>query len=505
MKRVDTHSRLISLLFILIAASIINNSKGLKIGNRIVSSITSKLRKKDTNNNDISIPTIVPFREKKNFGTILSHQTHTFLIITLIIIGTRVKGILNNIISLPLVAVKSVKDITYITIDTASTIYDSNNSILSKTPDSIINNIEITKENIGNVGDAIIEFPSSIANDVTKSIGEVSSNIASVSSSIVSIPSNIVTTTRNVKKTVKSILKAPGIVLNSAKGVIDSIYDIADKINGIDSIPQTKGSLVYSINNKNNEKSTSDIIDEIKEAIFMTADTVSGTFNAVQDNIPKIINTIEEIPTIPTKVVSKYKQTEKGVNDKVVEIQNDFNNAKEKSIKIGNIFYKIITLEAAKETASRINNNYQKLITSVDKTRSAIVGTKDFIVNVNKPEPSTPKPESSITKKINNTLSIIGETVKVTGGVSLAFGKIGFTIFKGIGKVATITYNSISNISDDDINTNTNNNLIIPGAVLPEYITPITTVQEKQEEIVAVQEKEKEELLVTPSNSGEWK
>jgi hypothetical protein len=405
-----------------------------------------------------------------------------------------VKGVLNNIIALPLVAVKSVKDITYITIDTASTIYDSNNNnnILSKTPDIVTNKIEITKENIGNVGDAIVEFPSSIANDVTKSIDKVSSNIVSVSSKITSIPNNIVTTTTNVKRTVKSIFKAPGIVLNSAKGIIDSIYDIVDKINDIDTIPQTKGSLVYSINNKNNEKSTSDIIDEIKEAFFMTADTVTGTVNAVQDNVPKIINTIVEIPTIPTKVVSKYKQTEKGINDKVIEIQNDFNNAKENSIKIGNVFYKIITLEAAKETASRINNNYQKIVTSIDKTGSVIVGTKDFIVNVNKAKPPTPKKESTITKKINNSLSDVGETVKLFGGVSLAFGKIGFTIIKGIGKVATITYNSIINKAYDDFNSNTNNNLIIPDA--PEYITPITTEKVK----------EKEGDLVT-QESGEWK
>ena len=406
------------------------------------------------------------------------------------------KGIVNNIIALPLVAVKSVKDITYITIDTASTIYDSNNNnnkLLSKT-DSVTNNIEIT--NIGNVGDAIVEFPSSIANDVTKSIDKVSSNIVSVSSKITSIPNNIVTTTTNVKKTVKSILKAPGIALNSAKGVIDSVYDIADKINGIDTIPQKKGSLVYSIDNKNNEKSTSDIIDEIKEAFFMTADTVTGTINAVQEIgelVPKIINTIEEIPAIPTKVVSKYKQTEKGINDKVIKIQNDFNNAKENSIKIGNLFYKIITLEAAKETASRINNNYQKIVTSIDKTGSVIAGTKDFVVNANKAKPPTPKKESTITKKISNTLSDIGETVKLFGGVSLAFAKIGYTIFKGIGKVATITYNSISTISDDDINSNTNNNLIIPDAV--EYITPIATEKEK----------EKEGDLVTQDNSGEWK
>ena len=464
----------VHIILLVLILSVINNSNGLNISNRIVS-LTNWLRKKDTtiyNNND-DIPTIVPLKEKKN-------------------IGTKVKGVLNNIIALPLVAVKSVKDITYITIDTASTIYDSNNNnnILSKTPDSVINNIEIT--NIGNVGDAIVEFPSSIANDVTKSIDKVSSNIVSVSSKITSIPNNIVKTTTNVRSTVKSILKAPGIVLNSVKGVIDSIYDITDKINGIDAVPQTKGSLVYSINSKNNEKVPSDIIDEIKEAFFMTADTVTGTVNAVQDNVPKIINTIVEIPTIPTKVVSKYKQTEKGINDKVIEIQNDFNNAKENSIKIGNVFYKVITLEAAKETATRINNNYEKLVTSIDKTGSVIVGTKDFIVNVNKAETTSPKKESSVSKKINNTLSDVGETVKLVGGVSLAFGKIGFTIFKGIGRFSTIAYKSIINIADNDVKSNTNNNLMIPDAA--EYITPITTEKVK----------EKEGDLVT-QESGEWK
>lgn len=461
----------VHIILLVLILSIINNSNGLNIANRIVS-LTS--RKKDTTvyNSNNDIPTIVPLKEKKN-------------------IGTKVKGVLNNIIELPLVAVKSVKDITYITIDTASTIYDSNNNnILSKTPDSVISNIEIT--NIGNVGDAIVEFPSSIANDVTKSIDKVSSNIVSVSSKITSIPNNIVKTTTNVQRTVKSILKAPGIVLNTVKGVIDSIYDITDKINGIDSVPQTKGSLVYSINSKNNEKVPSDIIDEIKEAFFMTADTVTGTVNAVQDNVPKIINTIVEIPTIPTKVVTKYKQTEKGINDKVIEIQNDFNNAKENSIKIGNVFYKIITLEAAKETATRINNNYEKLVTSIDKTGSVIVGTKDFIVNVNKAETTSPKKESTVSKKINNTLSDVGETVKLVGGVSLAFGKIGFTIFKGIGRFSTITYKSIINIADNDVNSNTNNNLMIPDAA--EYITPITTEKVK----------EKEGDLLT-QESGEWK
>ena len=503
-------SRLLILLVLIV--SIINSINGLNIANRIVS-LTNKLRNKDNNNNNISIPKIVPLKEKKSIGntyglisfsTIMNHNTYH----STHILGTKVKGIFNNIITLPLVAVKGIKDITYITIDTASTIassYDSKSSstlpidIIEQTKDSIINNIEITKENIGNVGDAIIEFPSNIANDVTKSIDEVSSSIVSVSSTIASIPNNIVTTTRNVKRTVKSILKVPGIVLNSAKGAIDSIYDIADKINGIDAIPQTKASVVYGINNKNNnnEKSPSEIIDEIKEAVYMTADTVTGTINAVQDNIPKIINTIEEIPTIPTKVVSTYKQTEKDINDKVIEIQNGFENAKENSIKIGKVFYKIITLEAAKETAARINNNYQTLVTSIDKTRSVIVGTKDVIVNFNKPKPPAPK-KGAVIEKISNTISVIGETVKVTSGVTIAFGKIGFTIFEGIGKVATITYNSIGKDSNNDINPANNNNLIIPDAV--ENNNPISPVQvqEKEEEIV----QEKEEKLITP---GEWK
>ena len=56
------------ILLVFIILCIINNSNGLNIANRIVS-LTNRLRKKDTDNNNNDIPTIVPLKEKKNIGT----------------------------------------------------------------------------------------------------------------------------------------------------------------------------------------------------------------------------------------------------------------------------------------------------------------------------------------------------------------------------------------------------------------------------------------------------
>ena len=63
-----------TIILLVLILCIINNSNGLNIANRIVS-LTNRLRKKDIDNSNNDIPTIVPFKEKKNIGT-----TYNFII-----------------------------------------------------------------------------------------------------------------------------------------------------------------------------------------------------------------------------------------------------------------------------------------------------------------------------------------------------------------------------------------------------------------------------------------
>jgi len=363
-------------------------------------------------------------------------------------ITTKFKGIIRNIIKVPIYTIKTVKDITYIANDSindlisikSSSSSSSSIDIISQTKENILNNIDQTKETIENVSEAIIELPQNVINDVSINVNNTIVTISNTVNTINNLPNNVIKTSKQIKLTVKKIIKLPGKALKSIKNIINNIYDITDKINGIDTNSEIKGKgkLIYSlVENNDDNKSINTIVDEIKESLYTTADTITGTINIVQDTIPKIINTIEDIPEIPNKVVTTYKTTEENFNNKVTEIQVNFDNTKENIIKFSNILYKIISLQAAKETIVTINTKYNNVIDTIDQTKATVNNAKEFIVNINKPKPIQSKEISKIekiTKTITNvgsTVNNLGETVKVTGAVAVAFGSIGVTIFQG--------------------------------------------------------------------------
>ena len=196
--------------------------------------------------------------------------------------------------------------------------------------------------NVKDATDAVIYFPSN------------------VTASVIETQSNIVERSDNVKRKVKALSPLPFInnAFKFTKSIIDTAYELKDgKINENKAIMPQKAKIVKS----KPEKSAGEAYEEAKENFYLTVDSINDFGRGVAATVDRV----QQIPNDITK-------TKESVVLTAEIIQQDIAEKQQQAQEIGKVVWKVITLEAAKETYERTEKQYQNTVKYVSDTKTML-------------------------------------------------------------------------------------------------------------------------------------
>lgn len=218
------------------------------------------------------------------------------------------------------------------------------------TPDEISKNIELVAKSIKEVKDAVVYFPSNVTATVTAT------------------QANIIVQAEDLKITIKALSPFPYInrALAATKNVINTVYELKDgKINSGDVITQLLPSETVNTVKPKSNRNPEEVYEEIKENFYTAMDSFNGFRRGV-------VETVERVQQLPDDIL----KTRESLALTAEILQKDFVEKQQQAGDIGKVIWKVVTLEAAKETFERTEKYVTDTKTMLQTNPTAIFKTE---------------------------------------------------------------------------------------------------------------------------------
>ena len=196
--------------------------------------------------------------------------------------------------------------------------------------------------NVKDATDAVIYFPSN------------------VTASVIETQSNIVQTSDDVKRRVKALSPLPFInnAFKFTKSIIDTAYELKDGKLNVNKVVVPQQLKIIKVKP---EKSAEEAYEEAKESFYLTVDSINDFGRGVAA-------TVDRVQKIPDEIT----KTKESVVLTVEILQKDITEKQQQAQEIGKVVWKVITLEAAKETYERTEKQYQDTVKYVSDTKNML-------------------------------------------------------------------------------------------------------------------------------------
>jgi hypothetical protein len=239
--------------------------------------------------------------------------------------ASSIQNIINQFKAIPLTVSTKKQEV----IDT----FQRSSEMIQAAPGKFSRNVKL-------VSDAVIYFPS----NVTASVSETRSNIQE--------------TTDNITKTVKALSPLPFIqsTVTFFKSVIDTTYELKEgKIKGGDVLAKFKKPEPVKEVKVLPRKSNGAIYEEVKEGFYSTIDNINGFGTGVQAAAGRL----QQLPSDISTINENFTKTKENLAVTAEMLQKDALEKQEQAGILGKVVWKILTLEAAKETFERTEKKYR--------------------------------------------------------------------------------------------------------------------------------------------------
>ena len=299
---------------------------------------------------------------------------------------------------------------------------------ISDSTQRIAENIQATPRKISDSTQRIADKILSTPDEISKSVEQVARNVKEVTDAVVYFPSNVTATVtetqtnikaqaEDIKNTIKALSPMPFInrALAVTKNVIDTAYELKDgKINGGDAFTKLLPTEKVKIVKPKPARNQAEVYEEIKENFYTALDSINGFGRGVVETADKVVATAERVQQLPDDI----SKTRESLTLTAEILQKDFAEKQQQADDIGKVIWKVVTLEAAKETFERTEKQYQDTVKYVTDTKTMLQtnptaiftgGLKEKKVPVvAAPAPVVPK------KKDDSAIGKIWDAIKVT-------------------------------------------------------------------------------------------
>ena len=267
-----------------------------------------------------------------------------------------ISDILDNIVGAPQRISDSARRISATIQAAPQQISDSTQKIIDKiqaTPDDIARKVDKVSRNVKDISDAVVYFPS----NVTAAVAETQLSIEGQAN--------------DVKKKVKDLSPMPFIngALSFTKNVIDTAYDLKEgKISGGTAFAKLAPAEKAKAPKVRPEKSQTQVYEDVKESLYLTLDNINGFGRGVVETAEKVVATAERVQQFPDDI----KKTRDSVTLTAEIIQKDIEEKQQQAQDIGKVIWKVVTLDAAKETYERTEKQYQSTVEYVTDVKTML-------------------------------------------------------------------------------------------------------------------------------------
>lgn len=267
-----------------------------------------------------------------------------------------ISDILENIVGAPQRISDSARRISSTIQAAPQQISDSTQKIIDKiqaTPDDIARKVDKVSRNVKDISDAVVYFPS----NVTAAVAETQLSIEGQAN--------------DVKKKVKDLSPMPFIngALSFTKNVIDTAYDLKEgKISGGTAFAKLAPAEKVKAPKVRPEKSQTQVYEDVKESLYLTLDNINGFGRGVIETAEKVAATAERVQQFPDDI----QKTRDSVTLTAEIIQKDIEEKQQQAQDIGKVIWKVVTLDAAKETYERAEKQYQSTVEYVTDVKTML-------------------------------------------------------------------------------------------------------------------------------------
>lgn len=267
-----------------------------------------------------------------------------------------ISDILDNIVGAPQRISDSARRISATIQAAPQQISDSTQKIIDKiqaTPDDIARKVDKVSRNVKDISDAVVYFPS----NVTAAVAETQLSIEGQAN--------------DVKKKVKDLSPMPFIngALSFTKNAIDTAYDLKEgKISGGTAFAKLAPAEKVKAPKVRPEKSQTQVYEDVKESLYLTLDNINGFGRGVVETAEKVMATAERVQQFPDDI----KKTRDSVTLTAEIIQKDIEEKQQQAQDIGKVIWKVVTLDAAKETYERTEKQYQSTVEYVTDVKTML-------------------------------------------------------------------------------------------------------------------------------------
>lgn len=204
--------------------------------------------------------------------------------------------------------------------------------------------------------------------------------------------------------------------LSSIRDVIDRFYEILDKMTSKDK--SDSAPVVISPRRRKSSNSLLESFESAKETYYTVVDGVKSTIETTQNIATTTVSITQNVITTVQELPQTIEATQENLQQKRERLLEDIEQLQVNSVETAKVVKKIVTLEAAKETAERV----QTKITSVQR---GIDGFKAKIQSLTSPSTSVSVSQSvsttsavkPLTKEKKKKSNII-DNIKVAYGVA---------------------------------------------------------------------------------------
>ena len=237
-------------------------------------------------------------------------------------------------------------------------------------------------------------------------------------------------------------------LLLNIRSLIDRYYEYQDlqeqkkssniNINTNNKQPKLIQSLSYSTDaTKSKKGGILDKYEEIKESYYSSTDTLSNLLTAItktkDSTIQTLSNTANTIANLPQRTTQTVEVTKSNIQDTITQTQQNIQTLNENLAITGQIIYKIITLESAKETYTRIQTNIQSLQTKYTRLTSPPPSPPPPVVPVTTTTKISAKSAQKPDNPVDKVKSVYGTASRVA---SVMFGATS-SLVSGVSKVVS--------------------------------------------------------------------